>query len=118
MLLGRARRVGVAIAIAITLPASLAAAEPKPTREAHVVGVVPEMARRMAAPCAQPACDAATSTDEPFRPVDLRIHLGEVAVATMEGVWLRRGPTLRNVPIMVSPIVIGDGVTLALGGRF
>jgi hypothetical protein len=70
--------------------------------------------------CKEPACDAAerAAEEEPFKPVDLRIHLGDTAVATMEGLWLRRGPTLRNKPIMVSPIVVGGGVTLSLGGSF
>jgi hypothetical protein len=36
----------------------------------------------------------------------------------MEGLWLRRGPTLRNKPIMVSPIVVGGAVTLSLGGSW
>jgi hypothetical protein len=73
--------------------------------------------------CAQPAChdvrpESTTDRGDDHTPVDIRIHLGHVAIATMEGVWLRRGPTLRNEPIMVSPIVVGDALTIALGGRF
>ena len=70
-------------------------------------------------PCDQPACDAsAAKADDQAKPVDVRIALGEIAVASMEGVWLRRGPTLRNKPILVSPIVVGDALTLSLGGSW
>ncbi len=70
-------------------------------------------------PCSEPGCDAAAAKpDEHVKPVDVRIALGEIAVASMEGVWLRRGPTLRNKPILVSPIVVGDALTLSLGGSW
>jgi hypothetical protein len=69
--------------------------------------------------CHQPACDAAATTpDALFAPVDVRIPIGGIAVASMEGLWLRRGPTLRDKPIMLSPIVVGGALTLSLGGSF
>ena len=74
--------------------------------------------------CHQPACRAvrpegARAADDPtFKPFDPHIHLGRIAVASMEGVWLCRGPKVHHEPIMVSPIVVGDAITLALGGRF
>ena len=72
-----------------------------------------------AKPCAQPACDAsATKADDQLKPVDVRIAIGNLAIASMEGVWLRRGPTLRKKPILVSPIVVGDALTLSLGGSW
>jgi hypothetical protein len=74
--------------------------------------------------CHQPACrdvraEGARKADDPtFKPFDPHIHLGRIAVASMEGVWLCRGPKVHHEPIMVSPIVVGDAITLALGGRF
>jgi hypothetical protein len=99
-------------AIAITvLSTAVAHADPSAVRGA----VTPERAQ----PCAQPGCDAASAKDDDqAKPVDVRIALGEIAVASMEGVWLRRGPTLRNKPILVSPIVVGNALTLSLGGSF
>jgi hypothetical protein len=98
----------IAVVILVAATATAARAEPPRHHELHS--------------CAQPACrdvrPEPTEHDGDFAPVDIRIHLGGVAVATMEGVWLRRGPTLRNEPIMVSPIVVGDALTIALGGRF
>ncbi len=96
----------------IVVMTAAAHADPAPIKSA----VSPERAQ----PCAQPACDAATTKadDQQAKPADVRISLGEIAVASMEGVWLRRGPTLRNKPILVSPIVVGDALTLSLGGSW
>src|SRR5215510_5796089 len=110
----------VVVAAAVACASGAAVADPAPVANA----VVPEHAAR-AHSCSQPACkDVAVehggAKDDPslFVPVDVRIPIGGIAVASIEGVWLRRGPTLRNEPIMVSPIVVGDALTLSLGGRF
>ncbi len=114
--------VGMLAVVATT--AQIAAADPSRERAPVRTSVMPELDRAPAHSCSQPACrdlrpeGADRIDDKTFHPVDVRIHLGGVAVATMEGVWLRRGPRLRNVPIMVSPVVVGDAVVMALGGRF
>lgn len=113
------------IAIALVATAAQASADPS-----HVPGAKakpPIQTKIAAAPdapktCAQPACAARdgehAQADESFQPVDVKIPIGGIAVASMEGLWLRRGPTLRNKPIMVSPIVVGNALTLSLGGSF
>ena len=108
--------IGLAVVTSLSTAAS---ADP----ERVGTGIAPER-DEIARPrsCGEPACQdvrlVASRQDADFKPVDLRLDLGDVAIATMEGVWLRRGPTLRNEPIMVSPIVVGDALTLSLGGRF
>jgi len=108
--------------IGLVVMTSAAAANADPDRSS--AGGVPDRAAHDSRPrsCGEPACrdlhPTSAHDDGDFKPVDLRLDLGDVAIATMEGVWLRRGPTLRNEPIMVSPIVVGDALTLSLGGRF
>ena len=100
------------LALVLVSAAHVAVADPA---TAPIKGaVVPERTQ----PCAQPACDAKIAPEDQPKPVDVRIPIGGVAIASMEGVWLRRGPTLRRRPILVSPIVVGDAVTLSLGGSF
>ena len=90
------------------------------TATAHADPSAPAKTSGEAKPCSQPACDASTTKpdDDQVKPVDLRIAIGDLAIASMEGVWLRRGPTLRKKPILVSPIVVGNALTLSLGGSF
>jgi hypothetical protein len=124
----RARRLSSVLVIGTLAAAQAASADPAPGAPAAVGAITPERADRRPHSCAEPGCrDERTDgradlvrghEDGMTRPVDVRIPIGEIAVASMEGVWLRRGPTLRNEPIMVSPIVVGDALTLALGGRF
>ena len=102
-------------AIAIIVLSASAGAHADPSSAGVKGAVTPERAQ----PCSQPGCDAASAKDDDqAKPVDVRIALGEIAVASMEGVWLRRGPTLRNKPILVSPIVVGNALTLSLGGSW
>jgi hypothetical protein len=118
--------VTLTLAISATLAtaaARTARAQPRSDARPMPTAVVPERDDAPPHSCSQPACrdvrpDSGRDGEVPFTPVDIRVHLGEIAVASMEGLWLRRGPTLRNEPIMVSPVVVGDAVTLALGGRF
>lgn len=115
------------IAIALVATATQASADPShPSRAKAKPRIQTTLAAVPAAPrtCAQPACAAhdgdhqATEADGQFHPVDVKIPIGGIAIASMEGLWLRRGPTLRHKPIMVSPIVVGDALTLSLGGSF
>lgn len=102
--------------LALLVMTAAAHADPAQNRGPIRGAVTPEGAK----PCAQPACDAAATAPDAdqMKPVDVKIALGDLAIASMEGVWLRRGPTLRKKPILVSPIVVGNALTLSLGGSF
>ena len=113
------------IAMVVVAAAGAASADPASAKKDSTVAqasapmaaaIVPSDAPRA---CNQPACDAAsTKPGDQFVPVDVRIPIGGIAIASMEGLWLRRGPTLRDKPIMLSPIVVGGALTLSLGGSF
>ncbi|HTJ44754.1 MAG TPA: hypothetical protein VL463_21760 [Kofleriaceae bacterium] len=116
------RRWTLALAV-IAATANAAAADPQRAPTARAITPAPssEVAPKA---CAQPACGDAPlkmrddDDREITKPVDVKIPIGGIAIASMEGLWLRRGPTLRKKPIMVSPIVVGDALTLSLGGSF
>ena len=111
----------LAIAV-IAATAVNAGADPHHAPTARAIAPAPKEAPRA---CTQPACGTAPvaanadDANAPITtPVDVKIPIGGIAVASMEGLWLKRGPTLRKKPIMVSPIVVGDALTLSLGGSF
>jgi hypothetical protein len=108
-----------AIAMVVVGAAKLASADPAPAKPG--APLAPAIAHDDDAPraCSKPACDAAAAQPgAEIVPVDVKIPIGGIAIASMEGLWLRRGPTLRDKPIMISPIVVGGALTLSLGGSF
>jgi hypothetical protein len=110
-----------AIAMVVVGVANLASADPAAKPPAKPATLAPAIAKSDDAPraCTQPACDAASAKPgQQIVPVDVHIPIGGIAIASMEGLWLRRGPTLRDKPIMISPIVVGGALTLSLGGSF
>jgi hypothetical protein len=106
-----------AIVMGVVGAAGVASADPsaKPATLPHAVLADSDAPRA----CTEPACDAASEKPgDELVPVDVKIPLGGIAIASMEGLWLRRGPTLRDKPIMISPIVVAGALTLSLGGSF
>jgi len=112
--------VGVLAASAIATPT--AAADPRRTAPTRSPAPTTHDRARPHS-CRVPACSEARPAkghddDQPFKPFNPKIHLGKFAVASMEGLWLRHGPKVHDQPVMVSPIVVGDAIVMALGGKF